>query len=61
MHLENACLADGAKKRLGRRFARLQNIVDGKILDNIAECLVVEALKRNIHLTQKRSGKLLVA
>ena len=61
MHLENACLADGAKKRLGRWFGGLQNIVDGEILNNIAECLVVEALKCNVHFMQERPGKFLVA
>ena len=50
--MENTRLADGAKKCPRRGFGVLQNIVDGEVLNNIAQSLVVEALKRNIHLTQ---------
>ncbi len=61
MHVENTRLADCAKKCPRRGFGVLQNIVDGEILNNIAQSLVVEALKRNIHLTQERPGKFFVA
>jgi len=61
MHLENPCLSDSAQQLLRRRFGGFQDVVNGEILDDIAECLVIEALKRDIHFMQERPGKFLVA